>query len=186
MPARPCYLRRMHTFLAGRLAVVQADITTLDVDLIVNAANQSLLGGGGVDRAIHRAAGPELLAACRALGGARTGEVKVTPGFELPARYIAHAVGPVWKGGGAGEAALLASCYRSALREAAERGLRTVAFPSISTGIFGFPLDQAAPIALRTIAEGLRLHEGLERVTMCCFSTHDLATYSAEAERLGG
>ena len=175
----------MPTFLGGRLAVERADITTLAVDLIVNAANEALLGGGGVDGAIHRAAGPALLDACRALGGARTGEVKLTPGFRLPARFIAHAVGPVWQGGDEGEAELLASCYRSALGEAAARELRTVAFPSISTGVYGYPLEQAAPIALGTIVDGLRRYPVLERVTMCCFSPRDLAIYPAAAAKIG-
>lgn len=150
----------------GRLSVIVADITTLPVDAIVNAANRSLLGGGGVDGAIHRAAGPELLAETRTLGGAETGEIKVTRGYRLPARYVIHAVGPVWKGGTAGEAGLLASCYRRALEEAGGLGLGSVAFPSLSTGIYGYPADAAAEIAVTTVREaGVPID-----VIFCCFS----------------
>ena len=132
----------------ARTSVVTGDITRLDVDAIVNAANATLLGGGGVDGAIHRAAGPALLEECRGLGGAATGEVKMTGGHRLAARHVLHAVGPVWQGGGAGEDEALARCYRNALRIAGEAGLRSVAFPAISTGAFGYPLDEAAPIAI--------------------------------------
>lgn len=148
----------------------QGDITTLGVDAIVNAANSSLLGGGGVDGAIHRAAGRELLAACRELGGCPTGEARTTPGFRLPARWVIHTVGPVWRGGGGGEDDLLASCYRSSLREADSVGARTVAFPAISTGVYGFPRDRAAGIAVTTL-RGTPTR--VEKVTLVAF---DLAT----------
>ena len=136
-----------------RLELVQGDITTQAVDAIVNAANSSLLGGGGVDGAIHRAAGPELVAACRLLGGAKTGEVKATPGFRLPADWVFHAVGPVWRGGQEGEPELLANCYRRAVELAVEHDCRSIAFPAISCGIYGYPLELAAPVAIRTALE---------------------------------
>jgi len=170
------------TWLAGRVAVVQGDITRLDVDAIVNAANASLLGGGGVDGAIHRAAGPELLEACRPLGGARTGEAKITPGFKLQARHVIHAVGPVWQGGHAREDELLASCYRSALALAEGRGLRSIAFPAISTGAYGFPLERATAIAAREIAAALARGTTLERIVFCCFSARDREVYERELE----
>jgi len=170
------------TWLAGRVAVVQGDITRLDVDAIVNAANASLLGGGGVDGAIHRAAGPELLEACRPLGGARTGEAKITPGFRLQARHVIHAVGPVWQGGHAREDELLASCYRSALALAEGRGLRSIAFPAISTGAYGFPLERATAIAAREIAAAVARGTTLERIVFCCFSARDREVYERELE----
>ena len=152
-----------------RLEVVVADITTLRVDAIVNAANAALAGGGGVDGAIHRAAGPRLHKACRAHGGCPTGEVRVTPGFDLPARHVIHAVGPRWRGGGAGEAELLASCYRRSIEAA--RGFDSLAFPAISTGVYGFPAPEAARIAVKSIVAALAEDAGaLKRVVFCCFS----------------
>ena len=165
------------TWLGGRIALVQGDITRLAVDAVVNAANTSLLGGGGVDGAIHRAAGPELLAECRGLGGARTGEAKMTRGYRLPARHVIHAVGPVWRGGGAGEDEALASCYRTALRLGADAGLRSIAFPAISTGVYGFPVERAARIAVAEVRRGLAAAPSLERVVFCCFSAEDRAVY---------
>lgn len=158
-----------------QLELVQGDITSLQVDAIVNAANQSLLGGGGVDGAIHRAAGPELLAACRKLHGGLTGQVKATPAFRLPAQWIFHAVGPVWHGGNQNEDELLASCYRNALALAVEKQATSVAFPAISTGIYGFPQERAARIAVATV----RCHGGEhpQRVIFCCFDETTLRIY---------
>ncbi len=153
-----------------RLIIRQGDITLEEVDAIVNAANTTLLGGGGVDGAIHRAAGPDLLAACRPLGGCPTGDARTTPGFRLPARFVIHTVGPVWQGGGSGEAALLASAYCRSLEEALAVGARTVAFPAISTGAYRYPADQAARIAVRTVLDFLRVHPELEQVRLVCFS----------------
>lgn len=152
------------------MRVWQGDITTLDVDAIVNAANSSLLGGGGVDGAIHRAAGPELLAECRTLGGCETGQAKITKGYRLPARFVIHTVGPVWHGGGRGEADLLASCYRNSIQLAAANDCSTIAFPAISTGIYGYPAEEAAQVAVRTVADRLAFHPEIEMVTFCCFS----------------
>src|SRR5688572_4984977 len=160
--------------------VVIADITTEEVDAIVNAANASLLGGGGVDGAIHRAAGPELKAHCRTLGGCEAGDAKITPGFGLPARHVIHAVGPVWRGGGQGEAELLASCYRRAIELAAEHGLKSIAFPAISTGIYGYPAEEAATIAVTTVTGHPRVGE-LEEVVFCAF---DERTAELHAEAL--
>ena len=151
------------------LEVVCTDITALAVDAIVNAANSSLLGGGGVDGAIHRAAGPGLLTYCRALGGCPTGEARITPGFRLPARWIIHTVGPVWRGGDDGEPDLLASCYRRSLEEAVRIGARSVAFPAISTGVYGYPAGPAAELAVATILDHLRSHDVPEQVMLCAF-----------------
>ncbi len=174
----------MARYLAGRVETVQGDITRLTVDAIVNAANRTLLGGGGVDGAIHRAAGPELLTECRALGGAATGEAKVTRGHLLPAKWVIHAVGPVWKGGREREDGLLAGCYRGSLRLAAEKGARTVAFPAISTGAYGFPLERATRIAVAEVRAGLQRHPGVEKAVFCCFSPGDLAVYDRVAAEL--
>ena len=162
-----------------RLQTVLGDITKQKVDAIVNAANCSLLGGGGVDGAIHRAAGPELLEECRTLHGCETGKAKITGGYRLPAKYVIHTPGPVWHGGGKKEPELLASCYRSCLELAAENGCRTMDFPSISTGVYRFPLDRAASVAVATIADFLKAHPEIERVRMVCFDERTKAAYDS-------
>ena len=164
--------------MSSKLVVVRADITTLAVDAIVNAANTTLLGGGGVDGAIHRAAGPDLVAECRTLGGCATGDAKITRGYRLPARHVIHTVGPVWHGGRTGEPELLAACYRRSLELAAERALKTIAFPAISCGAYGFPLELAAPIAVATVRGFARL-DAMERVLFACASAEVVKAYEA-------
>jgi O-acetyl-ADP-ribose deacetylase len=165
--------------MTGAIEIFEGDITALDLDAIVNAANEALAPGGGVCGAIHRAAGPGLAAACRAIGHCPTGEARITPGFALQARHVIHAVGPVWRGGGAGEAALLAGCYAAALDLAAERGLASIAFPAISTGIYGYPLAPAAAIAAAAVEAGLARHPGIGRVLFACFGAEVAAAYRA-------
>lgn len=175
----------LRVFRGGSVALVRGDITALDVDVIVNAANAALCGGGGVDGAIHRAAGPGLLEACRRLGAAKAGDAVLTDGYDLVARYVAHAVGPVWQGGDAGEAAALASAYRQSLERAGDVGARTIAFPCISTGANGYPFYRAMAIAIDTVGEHLDVH-GLERVTFCCFSDQDYRRYDCALEQRYG
>jgi O-acetyl-ADP-ribose deacetylase (regulator of RNase III) len=160
--------------IMSSIEVVEGNITELEVDAIVNAANSSLLGGGGVDGAIHRAAGPALLAECRTLGGCKTGDAKVTSGHNLPARYVIHTVGPVWRGGNAGEAELLASCYRRALQHANELKIKSIAFPAISTGVYGFPKQQAATIAVKEVQRNIGV---IERVLFVCFDSETAEIY---------
>jgi O-acetyl-ADP-ribose deacetylase len=171
---------------SAQLDIVVADITTLDVDAIVNAANRSLLGGGGVDGAIHRAAGPDLKAACRLLDGCETGSAKLTPGYRLPASHVIHAVGPVWRGGEDGEDGLLASCYQSALNLAADHRLASIAFPAISTGVYGFPAARAARIAVGTVVSELSADpRSLTQVLFCCFSEDSAEHHQAAFAELG-
>jgi len=171
--------------MTSTMTVVTGDITKLSVDAIVNAANESLLGGGGVDGAIHRAAGPDLLAECRTIGGCPTGEARITKGYRLPARFVIHTVGPVWQGGGAKEDALLASCYRKSLELAATNSLARAAFPAISTGIYGFPPDRAAPIAVRAASQTMARLQTITEVIFCCFDAASAERHRAAIAAMG-
>lgn len=167
----------------SRLEIIEADITTLNVDAIVNAANESLLGGGGVDGAIHQAAGPDLLAECRLLGGCKTGEARITNGYNLPARYVIHTVGPVWNGGRHGEPAKLASCYKRSLGLLIGNNLKTIAFPAISTGVYGYPAIAAAEIAVKTVLDFMDGEDRIEKVIFCCFGKASLAAHQEALDK---
>ncbi len=171
--------------MPARLRAVQADITTLSVDAIVNAANSSLLGGGGVDGAIHRAAGPQLVQECLLLRGCQTGDAKVTRGYRLPSKFVIHTVGPVWRDGVSGEPELLASCYRRSLEVAAANGILTLAFPSISTGVFGYPIEHAARVAVTAVRSAVQEFSAIQEVVFCCFSAVDLAVYTRRLGEIG-
>lgn len=166
----------------SQIQVIQTDITTLSVDAIVNAANSTLLGGGGVDGAIHDAAGPRLLDECRALGGCPTGEARITCGHDLPAKHVVHTVGPIWQGGAAGEDEMLANCYRNSLDLAARHGIRSIAFPAISTGAYDFPLKRATQVAVREVREFLRENAAIERIIFACFDRESYEAYKRECE----
>ncbi len=169
----------------AQMQAIREDITKLDVDAVVNAANSSLLGGGGVDGAIHRAAGPELVDESRQLGGCETGDAKMTGGYRLPARFVIHTVGPVWQGGTAGEADLLAGCYRRSMELAAQHGLKCIAFPAISTGVYGYPMVPATRIAVATVRDFLSRHKSGIDVVFCCFSRNDLRVYERVIDAVG-
>lgn len=170
--------------IMDRIEIIQGDITKVKTHAIVNAANRSLLGGGGVDGAIHRAAGPELLEECRTLNGCETGNAKITKGYKLPAEFVIHTVGPIWQGGSKGEPELLAGCYRNSLKLASENNIKTIAFPSISTGVYGYPIEKASKIALSEIHDYLKNHHEIEKVLVVCFSEEDKLTYLAALKDL--
>lgn len=169
-----------------RIELIDGDITRQQVDAIVNAANNSLLGGGGVDGAIHRAAGPELLAECRTLNGCPTGEAKITKGYRLPAKFVIHTVGPIWRGGDSNEAQLLENCYKNSLKLAVENGIKTIAFPSISTGVYGFPIERASRIALNTAKSFLEKNESIQKIMFVCFGSHDYQVYQRAIKEVFG